>query len=190
MAKKDLATATQELYALLNALGTPEDRQKVITAAMTLVGEAHHNPTGAGQGSKTETFGLPPAPGSSGASSGGNPTARQFFDQKQPKGKTEELAVAAYYREHFVQSGAANTRDDFQAVIKTGAKRAFDDRHYARDLANAKTAKLINTGKENQISYIGEKFVDALPDRKAAAATRKSTRSSKKKRVTTKKKGA
>jgi hypothetical protein len=44
---------------------------------------------------------------------------------------------------------------------------------FRRDIGNAKTAKLFNAGKDNILSHHGEAYVDALPDRQAAAALRK-----------------
>jgi hypothetical protein len=150
-----------------------EDRRAIISATLTLFDEV---PPAAPAG------GGAPSTGGAGSSSGTASTIRAFFDLKQPASKLEELAVAARYME---QKGSTRAKkNDFKAAFKD-AKRPFDDRHFSRDIGNAKTAKLFNTGIDNQLSYYGEHYVDALPDRvKALAIARpgkgKKTRPSKK----------
>jgi hypothetical protein len=169
MAKSDLASAATEVHALLKDLESA-DRQKVIQAAMTLLGDAYVPTTGSGDGHRGGVVGA--GAGAQGSPSGGGATgtALQFFDLKQPRGKVEELLVAARYRE-VSQHAETHTKEDLAAVIKA-ARRNFDANNFRRDLANAKTAKYFNLGKEIAVSYQGQKFVDALPDRDQAVAAR------------------
>ncbi len=155
MAKLDPAAVTKKVYALLKGASPPE-RQAIVAATMTLFGEAVPHATaasnqGAGAGSGA---GAGPAGGGSGG-------IRSFFEAKQPRTKLEELAVAARFLEK--EGGRAHSKDDFSATF-AAAKRPFDARHFARDMSNARRAKLFNTGKDNVLSYFGENYVDALPD--------------------------
>ena len=92
-----------------------------------------------------------------------------FFDQKQPKTKLEELAVAARYREE--TAGAdTSTQEELRAVFNE-ARRAFDANNFRRDIENARGRNLFLRGTARnafQLSSDGQKLVDALPDRTAA----------------------
>jgi hypothetical protein len=165
MATLDLAETTVKIHTLLKELEEPADRQKVISAALTLLGDvfiaaAPGRPTaGASMGAA--------APAMAGATL----DAIQFFEQKDPRNKIEELAVAARFRE-LTENAESHTKDQLGSVIKS-ARRNFDVRNFARDMGNAKTAKMFNLGSENALSYAGQKYVDALPNRELAAAARK-----------------
>jgi hypothetical protein len=165
MAKADISSTPQKLFKLLKDL-TSEERQRAITATLILFGEAHTPPAGVGSGGAAGT----PTP-LGGGGTGGTMTARQFFDQKQPKGRSEELAVAVRYLEQHREVGSP-TKEQISEVI-TNAKRNFDSLHFSRDMGNARTARLFNPGKLIQLSHTGDRYVDALPDREAAAALKK-----------------
>jgi len=97
--------------------------------------------------------------------------AAAFFDQKQPKTKLEELAVAAKYREDTEDAQTSN-QEQLRAVFGE-ARRHFDVGNFRRDIENAKVRGLfLRSGGRNefQLSSDGQKVVDALPDRKAASA--------------------
>jgi hypothetical protein len=95
-------------------------------------------------------------------------TASAFFDQKQPKTKLEELAVAAKYREE-IEGADASSQEQLRAVFND-ARRHFDAGNFRRDIENARGRGLFLRGSarnEFQLSSSGQKIVDALPDRKA-----------------------
>lgn len=165
MATPDLAEATVKIHSLLKEFDEPADRQKVISAALTLLGDVfippvHGRPSAAG-----------PATGAAPAMAGATLDPIQFFEQKDPRNKIEELAVAARFRE-LTENAESHTKEQLGLVIKS-ARRNFDVRNFARDMGNAKTAKMFNLGSENALSYAGQKYVDALPNRELAAAARK-----------------
>lgn len=175
----DLAGTTQKLHKLLKGT-SPEDRQKIIAAVLTLFGDA---PLPVGGASNSGTGGAAGGAAQHGAGgAAGKPGARQFFQTKSPKKKVEELAVAAYYHEQYENGVAGTTRDDFERIYKD-ARRTFDKVHYNRDLGNAKTAKLFNTGTDNLLSHYGQDVVDALPDRAAVKAIPRPGKVSKKKKA-------
>lgn len=92
--------------------------------------------------------------------------AKAYFDQKQPKSKLEELAVAARFREE-TERADVSTQEEIKAVFG-GARRTFDAHNFRRDLDNARTKGLFmrGTGRNSvQLSSYGQSLVDALPDR-------------------------
>ena len=92
---RNIAAVTQDLYGLLQPLA-PEERQRSISAALTLLGD---------QEAATSLSGLPnvgDGPGEPGVKDmSAEMSARKFFDQKDPNTKMEALAVAARFREQF-----------------------------------------------------------------------------------------
>jgi hypothetical protein len=160
MPKTPVAQVPAKLYELLSPL-EPHERARVVQATLILFGEELPAAVAAGGASSKPAF-TPP---------GTHPTdASTYFDQKAPKNKGEILAVAARFREE-VEKQETHTKADIKAVI-TGARRNFDDANFARDLNNAKRqAGFFNlgTGRSVKLSYFGQQFVDALPDREAAA---------------------
>ncbi len=152
----NVAQLPAKLYELLSPL-TPEERVRVVQATLILFGDEPTLP------STSSTSGKPLA-----TPSGGTPTdAGAFFDEKAPQNKGEALAVAARFRE-LSEKEETHTKADLKKVT-TDARRNFDDRNFARDLNNAKRqAGFFNlgTGRDaSKLSYYGQQFVDALPDR-------------------------
>jgi hypothetical protein len=166
--KVDLAGITTQIHGLLDPL-EPAERQRAITAALTLLGDTYVFPA-VGQAGPAGTVPSPVAHTGPQAS-GAGVTPRDFFATKDPKNKVEELAVAARYRELY-ESAESHTREQLAQVIKA-ARRNFDGTNFSRDLGNAKTSKLFSLGKDNALSYTGQQFVDALPDRDQALGLRK-----------------
>jgi hypothetical protein len=175
--KKDVASVTTEIYALLEPLSADE-RQRAITATQALLGSsltpmaAPQAPVGTGL-SSLPGMGAPVSAGS----------AQQFFAHKQPQSPAELLAVAARYRE-LSQSAMEHVKDDFKAVYKD-ARRSFDATHFARDVGNARARGFFTRGKEITLADYGQKFVDALPDRAAADALKKPAAKKRKKKAGT-----
>lgn len=151
MAKTRVAQVPAKLYELLEPL-SPEERARAVQATLILFGEATLR--GAG-GVLTD--------------------AAAYLDGKAPQNKGETLAVAARFRE-LGQKEETHSKADLKQVITT-ARRNFDDRNFARDLNNAKRqAGFFNlgTGRDSsKLSYYGQQFVDALPDREAAYKLRR-----------------
>jgi hypothetical protein len=164
--KTDLAGITTQIHGLLDGL-EPADRHKAITAALTLLGDAYVFPS---SGPVAPVGAARPTIAASGGHSSGAVTPRDFFASKDPKNKVEELAVAARFRELY-EAAEGHTREQLAQVIKA-ARRNFDATNFSRDLGNAKTSKLFSLGKDNALSYTGQQFVDALPDREQALSLR------------------
>jgi hypothetical protein len=103
--------------------------------------------------------------------------AYEFFQQKDPHNKLECFAVAARFLETN-QNVASCSKDELKSVMGTkGARRNFDERNFQRDIDNAKQKGLFNRGADEKgkftLSYYGQQYVDALPDRAKVKALRK-----------------
>lgn len=158
-----IAEVTSKVFDLLNSLEA-ENRRRVVTAVLTLLGEsaiAQAPLPGAGQGRSAN---LPPI------QLGDLSAARTYFDSKEPTNKIEELAVAARFAEQYLQR-ETHAKEDLEETVKA-ARRNFDSKNFARDIANAKTKGLFNKGKELTLAYYGQQYVDALPDRNALDSIR------------------
>jgi hypothetical protein len=161
--KSNLGEVTNNVYSLLQNLES-DDRQKIMNSVAQLFGD----PTT-----------LPPPRSSAGttnvAGQGGKVSAQQYFAQKAPVNKGEMLAVAARYREEH-QSAQSHTSADFAAVFGA-ARRNFDRHNFQRDINNAqRQAQLFILGTpkgQYQLSYYGQQFVDALPNREAVKKLRR-----------------
>ena len=163
MAKTNLAQLPAKLYDLLASL-TPDERYRAVQATMVLFGDAPTQLKPEGKAIQ-RLGGVQDVTG----------TPHSFVESKAPANKGELLAVAARYRE--VQQGAqSHSKADLKKVIGD-ARRNFDDRNFARDMKNARRqAGFFNlgTGRDaNQLSYYGQQYVDALPDRDAASKLRR-----------------
>lgn len=166
MAKTSLVQLPAALYGLLEPL-TQEERTRVIQATLVLLGDQVPTlTTVSGENFKNDISPRKP-PRNSGDPEDGS----TFLDEKAPKTKGETLAVAARFLE-LTAGNEAHSKAELKAVF-SAARRNFDDGHFARDMDNARRqAGLFNTGTgrdSHKLSYYGQQFVDALPDREAAA---------------------
>ncbi len=176
MPKPRTVDAVSKLVAILETM-EKEQRGRAIRAALTLLGDETLEGITLPGGSITE------AP-----SQRLQLREKEYFDQKNPRTKVEELAVAARYREER-EAAASNTQADLKNVI-IAARRNFDATNFRRDLENARKAGLFTrgTGKDAIVlSHYGQTYVDTLPNRdalkqlqKPKAARRRRARGTKK----------
>lgn len=159
MTTKSVADASAELYKLLEGF-TSEERGRIVKGTLMLFGEVV--PTAGMELRGGEDIDTPAAVGGAGFKD-----ARAFFETKAPTSKIEELAVAARFREQ-KEGAERHTKKEFASVI-TNARRNFDAHNFKRDLDNARTAGFFNKGGSEKegfiLSYYGQNYVDALPDR-------------------------
>jgi hypothetical protein len=171
-AKKSIAAVSSAIYKLLEPQDKGE-RTRIVNSVLALFGESITPGADGGGGGGAANGG-----GGSGTSDAASQGARAYFDQKDAKGKAEELATAARFHE-LVKNGASATKADFQRIIATEARRSFDSRNFFRDIDNARKAKLFNPGNTDglyTLSHVGQKYVDALPDRAKAKALKKAVK--------------
>lgn len=172
--KISIAAITSKLFDILEPLET-DDRSKTIAAVQTLLGNTPIT--------QTPPANAPAGSGGSGAATnilrtGGAITEKAFFDQKDPRNKGEELLVAARYRELY-QGAFESNKENFEQIIGV-ARRNFDSNNFKRDLDNAKTKGLFNKGPRHTVSYYGQQYVDAMPDREAVKGLRRPKKAGKK----------
>jgi hypothetical protein len=161
---KSLGMLSSEIYDLMEGL-KPDERARVMSSVSRLFGDVELTPNSSNGGLGESGF---RASNSASEQHGPRPEgAQKFFEEKQPKNKGEMLAVAARYREE-TGSGDSHTVEDLIAVFGE-ARRNFDRRNFLRDMINAqRQAHLFTRGTprgEYQLSYYGQQYVDALPDR-------------------------
>lgn len=164
MPKTKAVDMVPKIVSLLETLESA-DRQRVITAVLTLLGE-----------SVQPVSVQPPLTGGfpANAINPAQTSEKSFFDIKQPNAKIEEIAVAARYREESEQA-TSSTKADLQKVFRS-ARRNFDSHNFHRDMANARSAGLFNrdTGRDSiELSHYGQNYVDALPHRAALKQLRR-----------------
>jgi hypothetical protein len=174
MKKIDVGTLVSSIYSLLKDV-TAEESAKVLKSVATLLGSSSVSPEASFSNNTHSVhqqgeLGRPLT----------KKNAKAYFDEKKPKTKGEELAVAAKFRSE-QQLGDIHTREDLKDVIKSQARRSFDEKNFARDMDNAiRQAKFFMAGDEKGqyiLKDVGEKYVEALPDRTAAAETRTASKS-------------
>lgn len=185
MAKQNLGEISKKVYDLLSGLNDDE-RIRIVQAALALFGDAEGlvATNGSVQNKGFEDGSTATRSNTTSAN------AKEFFRKKDPRDRGEQLAVAARFLEEH-EGLETLTKEDFERAFKD-AKRSFDKRNFSRDMSNAKgNAKLFISGgkpRTYKLSFYGEEYVDALPDREAASklkpsSTRKKGRSKKKKKA-------
>ena len=92
---------------------------------------------------------------------------KEFLFRKQPKTGVERVACLAYYLTHYRDTPHFKTID-ISRLNTEAAQLKFSNAAHA--VANATAAGLLTlAGKGNkQLSAVGERYVDALPDQNAA----------------------
>jgi len=92
---------------------------------------------------------------------------KEFLFQKQPRTDIERIACLAYYLTHYRDTRHFKTID-ISKLNTEAAQIKFSNTAFA--VVNATNAGLLaSAGKGNkQLSALGERYVDALPDRDAA----------------------
>lgn len=166
MAKATISQIPPKLYDLLAEL-SPDERLRAVQATLLLFGD--HSAVDAVAEPKR---GLQSSQSKLGAQKVGSAA---FVNDKDPQNKGELLAVAARFREQ-VQEEESHSKADLKKVV-TDAHRNFDDKNFTRDINNVKrqAAFFVLGGDRDshKLSYYGKQYVDALPDRDAAARIKK-----------------
>jgi hypothetical protein len=111
----------------------------------------------------------------------GSPTAKSFLAQKDPKTNAERITCLAYYLTHYKATPRFKTKQLVAANVDA-AQPKFSNPAVA--VMNAAGSKYLSAagGGDKQITVLGEKLVDALPDREKVNALRKPRRRKSKKK--------
>jgi hypothetical protein len=104
-----------------------------------------------------------------------NLTAKSFLAQKDPKTDAERITCLAYYLTHHRATPRFKTKQ-LAAANVDAAQPKFSNAAVA--VMNAAGSKYLSAagGGDKQITVLGEKLVDALPDRDKVNALRKPRR--------------
>jgi hypothetical protein len=161
----------QALQSIIGALRPfeQETRQRIIESASTFLGLAaaslqHRISGSAVQSTSPKGAGNQPrAPFSEDT----NMSPKDFLMEKAPKTDVERIACLAYYLTHYKSTPHFKTLD-ISALNTEAAQPKFSNTAYST--ANAVKLGYIvpSTKGHRQLSGLGEKFVQALPDRSAA----------------------
>jgi hypothetical protein len=162
------ATALQRAIADLLPLRV-EDRQNVLETLATFFGVdlpasrgVQHSATSV-PSSRTTNFQFSEQPQSATLS------PKAFMVEKSPQTDVERVACLAYYLAHYRGTPHVKTKD-ITALNTESAHRRFSNTAVAVDNAT-KAGYLVSSVKgAKQISALGERFVESLPDREAARA--------------------
>jgi hypothetical protein len=111
----------------------------------------------------------------------GNLTAKSFLAQKDPQTDAERITCLAYYLTHYKATSRFKTKALATANVDA-AQPKFSNPAVA--VMNAAGSKYLSAagGGDKQITVLGEKLVDALPDREKVNALRKPRRRKAKKK--------
>ena len=159
--------------AAFNALSSlkPEEKRRVLTWLWEKLEVGGAQPVG------LQLPAAPPVPGVnlSPAAPSGNLTAKSFLAQKDPKTDAERITCLAYYLTHYKATLRFKTKALAAANIEA-AQPKFSNPAVA--VMNAAGSKYLSAagGGDKQITVLGEKLVDALPDREKVNTLRKPRR--------------
>jgi hypothetical protein len=166
----NLGELSNKIYSLLHNV-EPKERARVLSSVTHLFGDSPISANVVSQPQPSIPSAVTPQP----HINQGNVTPQQYFRDKAPQNKGEMLAVAAKYREDY-RKAQSHTSEDF-ANFFGEARQNFDRKNFGRDMKNAQSQALLFTKGtprgQYQLSYHGQQYVDALPDRDAIKNLRK-----------------
>ena len=154
----------------------PDEKRRVLTWLWEKleVGGPPPPPTGTAAAAINASNAAQPAPP-------GNLTGKGFLAQKDPKTDAERITCLAYYLTHYKATPRFKTKA-LAAANVDAAQPEFSNPAVA--VMNAAGSKYLSAagGGDKQITVLGEKLVDALPDRDKVNALRKPRRRKSKKK--------
>lgn len=168
-ASADEFEALQSIIAALRPLDQ-ETRQRILESASTFLGLSAVTPQH--RTSSSASF-VNPAPKSVGSqprasfSEDTNMSPKEFLVEKAPKTDVERIACLAYYLTHYKSTPHFKTLD-ISALNTEAAQPKFSNTAYSTNNAVKLGYIVPSTKGHRQLSALGERFVQALPDRSAA----------------------
>lgn len=156
--------AWQAIIAKLGPL-SQDARHRVLESAATFLGITVSVLNAAGSTPVTASSSSVPARALFSEDTSMSP--KEFLNEKAPKTDVERIACLAYYLTHYRSTPHFKTLD--LSILNTeAAQPKFSNATYSSNNA-VKLGYLVPSSKgQRQISALGERFVQALPDRNAA----------------------
>jgi hypothetical protein len=164
------------MEAAFNALSSlkPDEKRRVLTWLWEKLEVGGAQPAGLQPPAAAPAPGVNP-PHAAPSAPGVNLTAKSFLAQKDPKTDAERITCLAYYLTHYKATPRFKTKALAAANVEA-AQPKFSNPAVA--VMNAAGSKYLSAagGGDKQITVLGEKLVDALPDREKVNALRKPRR--------------
>lgn len=162
MTQPDIGKLANDLYQMLKD-NEPDERSKIINAALTLWGDSDQNNENEHKHEPSNVVSREPS-----FLQREDLSPKQFLHEKSPTTDIDRVTCIAYYLTHYrdmpyFKSFDIATINTEAAQLKFNITRALD---------NAATKGLLapSIKGKKQISMIGEKYVEALPNLVAAKA--------------------
>jgi hypothetical protein len=142
----------------------PAVQNRVLQSVQTFLGLPARHP---GSSSSAEILAPPPAGTSRDFSHDRTLSPKEFLRDKHPVTDVERVTCLAYYLAHYRDSPHFKTVD-ISSLNTEAAQPKFSNASVAVDNARGLGYLVAATRGNKQISAVGEKFVELLPDREAA----------------------
>ena len=168
-ASADEFEALQSIIAALRPLDQ-ETRQRILESASTFLGLSEPAPRHRASNSAAAPIASPNITGGYSRapfSEDTNMSAKEFLIEKAPKTDVERIACLAYYLTHYKSTPHFKTLD-ISALNTEAAQPKFSNTAYSTNNAVKLGYIVPSTKGHRQLSALGERFVQALPDRNAA----------------------
>ncbi|WP_250627822.1 hypothetical protein [Pinirhizobacter soli] len=162
----DDVEALSTIVATLRALDD-ESQRRVLASVSAFLGMQHPGPNHPLQRVESPIIAVANPAGESSFSTDRTMSAKDFLREKQPVTDVERVACLAYYLTHYKGTPHFKTID-ISSLNVDAAQPKFSSASVAVDNARARGLLVPSTKGNKQLSAIGEKYVELLPDRDAA----------------------
>lgn len=165
----DDVEALSTIVSVLKQLDDEAQRRVLASVGAFLGVHGYQSPAMDGRMTQIATVAGPKSPGST-FSVDRTISAKEFLRDKQPATDVERVACLAYYLTHYRDTPHFKTVD-ISSLNVEAAQPKFSSASVAVDNARARGLLVPSTKGNKQLSAVGERYVDLLPDREAAKAS-------------------
>ncbi len=170
----DDVEALSTIVSVLRQLDDEAQRRVLASVGAFLGVPAYHRPSGSDGGGNSS-----PLSGSTLTSTftvDRTLSPKEFLRDKEPGTDVERVACLAYYLTHYRDTPHFKTVD-ISSLNVEAAQPKFSNASVAVDNARARGFLVPYTKGNKQLSAVGERYIDLLPDREAAKASMNSVKS-------------
>jgi len=185
MSDVNLGKLTDELYHLLKDLDSTS-RKKVVSAVLMLCGDAEKLPFSEDSSISPSASG-PSMMRQTSFSEREDISAKEFLKEKQPSSNVDKVACLAYYLTHYSETPHFKTVDISKLNTEAAQAKFSNATQSLKDAI--RKGLVVTAGRRgfNQLSAVGEDYVNALPSQQEAKAVLASQRRTVRKRSNSKK---